>query len=49
VYKTAPDGWKTVEVDLPQGRNAISLQLTSWYDGKVPVYWSNIDIVEVEE
>jgi hypothetical protein len=47
--KTAPDGWKTVEVDLPQGRNAITLQLTSYYDGKVPAYWSNIEIVEVEE
>ncbi len=47
--KTAPDGWKTFEVDLPQGRNAISLQLTSYYDGKVPAYCSNIDIVEVEE
>jgi arylsulfatase A-like enzyme len=47
--KTATDGWKTVEVDLPQGRSSIPLQLTSYYDGKVPVYWSNIDIVEVEE
>ena len=47
--KTATDGWKTVEVDLPQGRNAITLQLTSYYDGKVPAYWSKIDIVEVEE
>ena len=46
--KTAPDGWKTVEVDLPDGRSSIPLQLTSWYDGKVPVYWSHIDIVEVE-
>lgn len=47
--KTAPDGWKTVEVDLPEGRNAITLQLTSYYDGKVPAYWSNIEIVEVKE
>ena len=47
--KTATDGWKTVEVDLPQGRNAITLQLTSYYDGKVPAYWSKIEIVEVEE
>ena len=47
--KTATDGWKTVEVDLPEGRNAITLQLTSYYDGKVPAYWSKIDIVEVEE
>jgi len=46
--KTAPDGWKTVEVDLPDGRSSIPLQLTSWYDGKVPVYWSHIDIVEIE-
>ena len=47
--KTATDGWKTVEVDLPEGRNAITLQLTSYYDGKAPAYWSNIEIVEVEE
>ena len=47
--KTATDGWKTVEVDLPEGRNAITLQLTSYYDGEVPAYWSKIDIVEVEE
>ena len=47
--ETAPDGWKTVEVDLPEGRNAITLQLTSYYDGKVPAYWSKIEIVEVEE
>jgi len=47
--KTATDGWKTVEVDLPEGRNVITLQLTSYYDGKVPAYWSKIDIVEVEE
>ena len=47
--KTAPDGWKTVEVDLPDGRSSIPLQLTSYYDGKVPAYWSHIEIVEVEE
>ena len=47
--KTATDGWKTVEVDLPQGRSSIPLQLTSYYDGKVPAYWSKIEIVEVEE
>ena len=47
--KTATDGWKTVEVDLPRGRSSIPLQLTSYYDGKVPAYWSKIEIVEVEE
>jgi hypothetical protein len=47
--KTATDGWKTVEVDLPRGRSSIPLQLTSYYDGEVPAYWSHIEIVEVEE
>ena len=47
--KTATDGWKTVEVDLPRGRSSIPLQLTSYYDGEVPAYWSKIEIVEVEE
>ena len=49
--KTATDGWKTFEIDLPQGTWAIPLQITSWYDlkDKCTAYWSKIEIVEVEE
>jgi hypothetical protein len=49
--ETAPDGWKTFEIDLPEGKWVLPLGLTSWYDEKdqAPAYWSHIDIVEVEQ
>ena len=48
--ETAPDGWKTFEIDFPK-QGWMVLQITSWYDeeDKAPAYWSKIDFVEVKE
>lgn len=48
--ETAPDGWKTFEIDFPE-QHWMALQITSWYDeeDKAPACWSKIDFVEVEE
>lgn len=48
--ETAPDGWKTFEIDFPN-QSWMVLQITSRYDEKdqAPAYWSKIDFVEVEE
>ena len=48
--ETAPDGWKTFEIDFPK-QGWMVLQITSYYneEDKAPAYWSKIDFVEVEE
>jgi len=48
--ETAPDGWKTFEIDFPK-QGWMVLQITSWYNekDKAPAYWSKIDFVEVKE
>jgi hypothetical protein len=48
--ETAPDGWKTFEIDFPE-QHWMALQITSWYDeeDKAPAYWSKMEFVEVAE
>ena len=48
--ETAPDGWKTFEIDFPK-QGWMVLQITSYYneEDKAPAYWSKIDFVEVKE